>query len=512
MATVEEQEVGQQLVTAHPGDPCTIVIFGASGDLTKRKLIPAIYNLLRTKFMPERFAVLGVSIDNFTDESFREQLSGEVSQYATEKVDRDLWKTFVSRLYYFGGNFQDPELFAGLKAKLGAIDKEQDTPGNYLFYLATAPQFFGEIVRQLGDAGLSRQEGNHWRRVIIEKPFGRDLDSAQALNREVKSVLAENQIYRIDHYLGKETVQNMLVFRFGNGIFEPIWNRRYIDHVQITAAETVGVEERGGYYETSGALRDMVPNHMMQLVSMTGMEPPLSFDSEAVRDEKAKLLHAIQVASPEEVLTRAVRGQYDAGTEDNHPVPAYRHEPHVNPDSQVETYAALELHIDNWRWAGVPFYIRTGKRLQKRATEITIQFKRAPKLLFQEAGVERMTANMLVVRIQPDEGISLRFSAKVPGPSVKIGSVDMNFQYSHYFGTAPSTGYETLLLDCMIGDPTLFQRDDMVEAGWRVITPVLDVWKALPPRDFPNYRSGTWGPKEADHLLDREGRYWRDVD
>ncbi|HUY27386.1 MAG TPA: glucose-6-phosphate dehydrogenase [Candidatus Binataceae bacterium] len=494
---------------ARPGDPCTMVIFGAAGDLTKRKLIPALYNLLHSKLLPDKFAIVGVSMQEYGDQDFRDLLSGEVKQYAGDRIDTKLWNSFVSKIYYHRGNFTDPGLYSSLKDSLAKVQKEQDTSGNCLFYLAVAPQFFGEIVRQLGAAGLAAEGAAGWRRVIIEKPFGRDLDSAQALNKEIKSVLREDQIYRIDHYLGKETVQNMMVFRFGNGIFEPIWNRRYIDSVQITAAETVGVEERGGYYDTAGALRDMVPNHMMQLIAMTGMEPPTSFDSEAVRDEKAKLLNAIQILTPENVLTMAVRGQYGAGTVEDKPAAAYRKEDQVAPESHTETFAALELHIDNWRWAGVPFYIRTGKRLAERVTEIAINFKRAPMLLFRETGVEEMSANVLVMHIQPDEGISLRFSAKIPGPTVKLGSVDMNFKYSQYFGTAPSTGYETLLLDCMIGDPTLFQRDDMVEAGWRIVTPVLDVWSALPPRDFPNYPAGSWGPKEADHLLEREGRHWR---
>ncbi|MGH7781905.1 MAG: glucose-6-phosphate dehydrogenase [Candidatus Binataceae bacterium] len=508
MATEQVENV-ESATQTRPGDPCTVVIFGAAGDLTKRKLIPALYNLQGGKFLPEKFAIVGVSIEKYSDEAFRDQLSGDIKKYATEDVDADLWKSFVSKVYFLSGNFTDPKLYTDLKESLARAAKEQELPENCLFYLAVAPQFFGEIVRQLGAAGIAEEKERAWRRVVIEKPFGRDLESAQTLNNEIKRVLNEDQIYRIDHYLGKETVQNMLVFRFGNGIFEPIWNRRYIDSVQITAAETVGVEERGGYYDTAGALRDMVPNHMMQLIAMIGMEPPTSFDSEAVRDEKAKLLNAIQILSPEDVLTMAVRGQYDAGAEQGKKVPAYRTEDRVKPESHTETYAALELHIDNWRWAGVPFYVRTGKRMADRVTEIAINFKRAPKLLFKDTGIEQMSTNLLVMHIQPDEGISLRFSAKVPGPSVKIGSVDMNFKYTSYFGAAPSTGYETLLLDCMIGDPTLFQRDDMVEAGWRIITPVLDVWSALPPREFPNYAAGSWGPKEADHLLEREGRHWR---
>jgi glucose-6-phosphate 1-dehydrogenase len=508
MATAEAKLAAQK-GEARPGDPCVVVIFGAAGDLTKRKLIPALYNLLRTKFLPDKFAIVGVTAATYSDEDFREKLTAEINEFATTKVEPQLWKSLVPRIYYQAGDFLDANLYKRLIDKLAAVDKEQGTPGNYLFYLATAPRFFGDIVRQLGAVNLTREENQRWRRVIIEKPFGRDLDSAHALNKEIKSVLAEDQIYRIDHYLGKETVQNMMVFRFGNGIFEPVWNRRYIDHVQITVAETVGVEERGGYYDQAGALRDMVPNHTLQLVSMVAMEPPISFDSEAVRDEKAKVLHAITPLSPEEVLTRAVRGQYGAGTENGKPVQAYRDEPQVKRDSPTETYVGLELHIDNWRWAGVPFYIRTGKRMAERVTEIAIQFRRAPTLLFRDTNVEAVTANLIVMHIQPDEGISLRFHAKIPGPAVKLGSVNMKFKYEEYFGAAPQTGYETLLLDCMIGDPTLFQRDDMVEAGWSVVTPILDVWKALPPRDFPNYASGSWGPADGDHLLERADRHWR---
>ena len=506
------EEANQHIAPAQarPGDPCVVVIFGATGDLAKRKLVPALYNLLHAKLLPKQFAVLGVSVDQLDTPELRSRLSQDIQEFATETVEMELWDWFASRIYYQPGDFRDPNLFKKLKDVLAGVDKEQGTPGNYLFYLATAPALFGEIVRQLGAAGLVNEESGRWRRVIIEKPFGRDLDSARALNKEIKSILGESQIYRIDHYLGKETVQNMMVFRFGNGIFEPIWNRRYIDHVQITVAETVGVEQRGGYYETAGALRDMVPSHTLQLVAMTAMEPPVSFDAEMVRDEKAKVLHAIAPLSPEDVLVKAVRGQYGAGAEGGSAVPAYRAEPGVKGDSATETFVALELYIDNWRWAGVPFYIRTGKRLAERVTEIAIQFKRAPKLLFRDTAVESLSANLLVMHIQPDEGISLRFSAKIPGPVVTLGSVDMNFQYSQYFGCAPSTGYETLLLDCMIGDATLFQRDDMVEAGWKVVTPLLDVWKALAPRDFPNYAAGSWGPNAADELIGTAGRAWHE--
>jgi glucose-6-phosphate 1-dehydrogenase len=507
--TVEEQSIQRQRVGVRPGDPCTLVIFGAAGDLTKRLLIPSLYNLHASKLLPEKFAVVGVTAAAFSDEEFRDKLTRDIQEFGRSRVQKELWDWFKPKIYYHAGDFRDPNLYKQLKDKLAVVDKQQGTPGSYLFYLATAPQFFGEIVKQLGAARLTGEDNGAWRRIIIEKPFGRDRESACALNNEIMSILDEKQIYRIDHYLGKETVQNMMVFRFGNGIFEPIWNRRYIDHVQITVGETVGVEQRGGYYDTAGALRDMIPNHTLQLVAMTAMEPPISFDSQAVRDEKAKVLHAILPLSPEEVLTKAVRGQYGPGTLKEKGVSGYRSEAQVNPLSTTETFVAMELHIDNWRWAGVPFYLRTGKRLAERATEIVIQFKRAPKLLFRDTEVESLSANQLVMHIQPDEGISLRFSAKVPGAQMNLGAVNMNMKYQDYFGAAPWIGYETLLLDCMIGDQTLFQRADMVEAGWRVVAPLLDVWKALPPRDFPNYAAGTWGPKDADHMLEREGRQWR---
>jgi glucose-6-phosphate 1-dehydrogenase len=508
MATAEKK-IENQRSGARPGDPCTLVIFGAAGDLTKRLLVPSLYNLHSSKLLPEHFAVVGVSSDKFSDEEFREKLTKDIREFAPSPVQKELWDWFVPRIYYHSGDFRDPNLYKELKDKLAVVDREQGTPGSYLFYLATAPQFFGEIIKQLGAARLTAEEKGIWRRVIVEKPFGRDLDSARALNNEIKSVLDESQIYRIDHYLGKETVQNMMVFRFGNGIFEPIWNRRYVDHVQITVAETVGVELRGGYYDSAGALRDMIPNHTLQLVAMTAMEPPNSFDSEAVRDEKAKVIHAIQPLSPEDVLTKAVRGQYGPGILLENRVPGYRAEPQVDPQSATETFVAMELQIDNWRWAGVPFYLRTGKRLAERVTEIAIQFKRAPHLLFRSTEVETLSANQLVMHIQPDEGISLRFSAKIPGAVMNLGAVNMEMKYEEYFGAAPWIGYETLLLDCMIGDPTLFQRADMVEAGWRLVEPLLDVWKAIPPRDFPNYAAGSWGPKDADLMLEREGRQWR---
>jgi glucose-6-phosphate 1-dehydrogenase len=377
-----------------------------------------------------------------------------------------------------------------------------------LYYLATAPRFFTPTVDQLGQAGLVIEEDDSWRRVIFEKPFGSDYDSAKALNRDIKRVLAERQVYRIDHYLGKETVQNILVFRFANGIFEPLWNHRYIDHVQITVAENLGVEDRGGYYDKSGAMRDMVPNHIFQLITLTTMEPPVSFDADAVRDEQAKALRSLTPLTPEEVLQATVRGQYGEGSIDGEAVAGYRQEKDVPADSTTETFVAMKMTLDNWRWAGVPIYLRTGKRLPMRATEIVIQFCRAPFMLFRKTDVGRLPPSRLILRLQPDEGISLSFGAKVPGPIVKIGDVNMDFKYKDYFGTTPSTGYERLLYDCMLGDATLFQRADMTEQSWKVVAPIMDVWKALPPRDFPNYAAGTWGPKAADELLSRDGRKW----
>ncbi|MBI4470642.1 MAG: glucose-6-phosphate dehydrogenase [Acidobacteria bacterium] len=493
-------------------DPCVMVIFGASGDLTKRKLLPALYNLAREGLLSKQFAIIGVARRPMSDDDFRKKLSEEIKEFVAGSLDPDLWQWFLRRLHYLSGDVDDPKTYEKLKVRLAEVDAEHGTKGNYFFYLATAPEFFSRVIHQVGDCGLAGQESGHWRRVIIEKPFGRDLESARQLNRDIQQVLKEQQVYRIDHYLGKETVQNILVFRFSNGIFEPIWNRRYIDHIQITAAETVGVEQRGGYYDQSGALRDMVPNHLFQLMSLTAMEPPISFEANAVRDEQAKILHAIQPLSPEEVLSRTVRGQYGEGQIGDEYVPAYRTESNVPPDSSTDTYVALKLCIDNWRWAGVPFYIRTGKRLARRVTEIAIQFKQAPFVLFRKTPVEHLTSNRLVLHIQPDEGISLRFGAKVPGPILNLGAVNMDFDYADYFGGGSSTGYERLLYDCMIGDATLFQRADMVEAGWSVVGPVLDVWKALPPRTFPNYPSGTWGPKEADDLLGRDERRWKNDD
>jgi glucose-6-phosphate 1-dehydrogenase len=496
--------------SGEPGDPCVMVIFGASGDLTKRKLLPALYNLSRDGLLSKHFAVIGISRSEMTHEQYRARMADDLREFATAaSVDDELWNWFAERLYYLPGDLNQAQTYQRLEKLLKEVDEKHGTERNYFYYLATSPQFFSPVVKQLGAAKLAEQQGGTWRRVIFEKPFGRDLASARQLNHEVSQVLEENQVYRIDHYLGKETVQNIMVLRFANGIFEPVWNRRYIDHVQITVSEDLGVEERGGYYEQSGALRDMVPNHIFQLISLTAMEPPISFGADAVRDEQAKVLRAIQPMSPEEVLRRTVRGQYGGGSIEGEDVPAYRDEAKVDRESTTETFVAMKVHIDNWRWADVPFYLRTGKRLPKRVTEIGIQFKRAPFILFRQTAIQELSPNRLSLRIQPDEGISLTFGAKVPGPVLKMGSVDMDFKYTDYFGSKPSTGYERLLYDCMLGDATLFQRPDMTEASWAVVEPILDVWKALPPRDFPNYAAGTWGPQAANELLGREGRSWK---
>ena len=489
--------------------PCAIAIFGAAGDLTRRKLIPALYNLAEDGLLPDEFAVVGFA-RRLDDEEFREQLRREAREHLTGEFRQEIWDWLEERMYRVVGTFDDPEAYEELKRVLAKADDERGTSGNHLFYLSTPPSFFSEIPRRLAKVGLTREENGQWRRVIIEKPFGHDLESARTLNRDLLEVLDESQIYRIDHYLGKETVQNLLVFRFANAIFEPIWNRRYVDNVQITVSESVGVGTRGGYYDTAGALRDMVPNHLFQLLALTAMEPPISFEAESVRNEKGKIFRAINPIEPDEVLEEAVRGQYDAGTmPDGAPMEAYRSADKVGPDSATETYVALKLKIDNWRWADVPFYLRTGKAMPARYTEIAIQFKKVPLTLFAETTVDALRPNTLVMRIQPDEGISLSFNAKIPGPTVRIGGVDMDFCNTNYFDATPTTGYETLLYDCMRGDANLFQRGDNAEAAWSVVDPILDFWSALPPRDFPNYEAGTWGPGAAGELLRRDGRRWR---
>jgi glucose-6-phosphate 1-dehydrogenase len=498
-----------EILAARAADPCAMVIFGASGDLTKRKLVPALHHLAVAGLLPTEFGLVGFARADMNTETFRSQLEDEARKFLGKDFSTEVWAGLKERIHFVHGSFDDPAAYVRLAQQLLAIDRGLGTKGNYLHYLATPPSAFGEVARQLSTAGLTAETEGRYRRVIVEKPFGRDLDSARALNRELQAVLGENQIYRIDHYLGKETVQNILVLRFANGLFEPVWNQRYVDHVQITASETLGVENRAGYYEESGALRDMVSNHLFQLLALIAMEPPAALDADAVRDEKAKVLRAIRPYSPEEVLERTVRGQYAAGTIDERAVPAYRNEPGVALRSTTDTFAALRVTIDNWRWAGVPFYVRTGKRLAKRLTEVVIRFKSVPHVLFRGAQFDRLIPNELTLRIQPDEGISLRFGAKVPGPVLKLGDVNMDFGYGDYFSAAPSTGYETLLYDCMKGDPTLFQRADNVEASWSALGPVLDVWKALAPRDFPNYAAGTWGPAASDALIAKDGHAWR---
>lgn len=492
-------------------DPCAMVIFGAAGDLTKRLLLPAICNLGSSGLLPESFSIIGYARNDYSDASFQKYIADCVKEFVTPGAPQEYGKELVKRCYYVTGGFDKTDDFKKLKTKIESIEKTLAVTKNLLFYMAIPPAFFGIVPEHLSKVGLTTESSDNWRRVVIEKPFGHDLDSAIKLNADLKACLKERQIFRIDHYLGKETVQNLLAFRFSNGIFEPIWNHQYIDHVQITVAESLGVELRGDYYETSGALRDMIPNHIFQLISLIAMEPPISFGCDSVRDEKAKALSAVVPLSPEDVLTSAIRGQYGPGTIDKKSVIGYREEANVDPKSSIDTYVAMKLKIDNWRWAGTPFYIRTGKRLPTRLTEIAIHFKRPPSIMFRDTQVDALAPNVLVVHIQPEEGISLSFGAKVPGPFMKIGDVNMKFEYKDYFGSRPGTGYETLLYDCMMGDGTLFQRADMVEQGWNVVEPVLDVWSALRPRNFPNYKSGTWGPKEADALLARDGRAWRNI-
>jgi glucose-6-phosphate 1-dehydrogenase len=495
-----------------PAGPCTLVIFGASGDLTKRKLFPALYNLAANKLLPENFAIVGVARRDKSDEDFRKEMTEAIKEFATRKVDDgdEVWNWFLERTYYLSGSFEEQSTYEHLKSELAELDKKHNTAGNYLFYLATSEDYFEPIIESLNKQGLNAEEDNKWRHVIIEKPFGRDFESANELNKHILSVLKEKQVYRIDHYLGKETVQNIMLVRFSNGFFEPAWNNRYIDSVQITVAESVGVEGgRGGFYEKAGALRDMLPNHLFQLVSMIAMEPPTCFDADAVRDRKTELMSAIRPFTHDDVRKYAVRGQYGDGKINGKPVSGYRCEDRVAKDSPVETFVALKLEIDNWRWAGVPFYLRTGKALHSRATEIAIQFKQPPFSLFRNTEVNSLTPNYLIMHIQPDEGISLQFGAKLPGPSVQIAQVEMDFKYKDYFGAPASTGYETLIYDCMIGDPTLFNRADNVEAGWKVVKPIQEVWLNEKPKDFPNYAAGSWGPQDSIDLLARDGRMWR---
>ena len=489
-------------------EPGIMVIFGASGDLTKRKLLPALFHLEQVGLLPEKFTIVGVARRELGDEFAADMRAGIVEFGGVEANDSKL-DCFTKRISYFALNFNDPADYAALNAELDRIDKEKGIGGKRIFYLATAPEYFAEIVENLGAQGMAQSERGQTA-VVIEKPFGHDLDSARELNRQVNAVFQESQVFRIDHYLGKETVQNILVFRFANGIFEPIWNRNYIDHVQITAAETLGVEGRGPFYEKAGALRDVVQNHVMELLSFVAMEPPSSFDSDAVRREKVKVWKAI----PPVPILNAVRGQYGPGIVEGQRVVGYRDEERVDPESSTETYAALRLEIENWRWAGVPFFLRAGKRLKKRATEISIQFKQPPLLIFNRMGgigpCHEIQPNLLTIRIQPDEGIALRFGAKVPTtPEMAVCPVNMDFDYAAAFGKSSANGYERLLLDSMLGDQTLFSHRDGVEVNWALYTPIIDAWAAKTPEVFPNYFAGTWGPECSDHLLERAGHKWR---
>ncbi len=508
MATTEVQFSPEDLKAAQSAEripePAVVVIFGASGDLTKRKLLPALFHLEQSGLLPEQFSVVGVARRPLQDE-FPKDMRDGILQFGGVKEGEKKLDEFIAKVRYHAMNFDDPEGYGKLKALLEDIDQKQGTKGNRLFYLATAPEYFADIIEQLGKHGMAKPPQGKVH-TIIEKPFGHDLDSARQLNDEVNRVFAEDQIFRIDHYLGKETVQNILIFRFANGIFEPVWNRNYVDHVQITAAEDIGIEGRGPFYEKAGALRDVVQNHVMELLSFVAMEPPVSFEAEAMRREKVKVWRSIQAIHPMDT----VRGQYGPGTVDGKEVKGYRQEDRVDPSSATETYAALKVGIENWRWAGVPFYLRAGKRLAKRVTEITIQFKQPPQLLFknQAGACKELQPNLIAMRIQPDEGISLRFGAKVPSPNMEVCPVNMNFSYSDAFGKSSANGYERLLLDAMLGDATLFAHRDGVEATWSLLTPILDQWASTRPKGFPNYASGTWGPDSGDELMARDGRAW----
>jgi len=506
---------------AKPADPCTMVIFGASGDLTKRLVVPALYNLARTKVLPEQFALIGLALSERTTESWRDHLydmlksfvGNAAAEFDVDHIDEAVWKQLAEKMTYVHGDLTKSELYERLRGVLDKAEKTHGTQGNVIFYLAVADEFFGTVVDRLGKAKLTEQNDDQngkprfWRRVVVEKPFGHSLNSARALNASILRTLHEDQIFRIDHFLGKDTVQSIAAFRFANGLFEPIWNRDRIDHVQITAAETVGVEQRGKFYEATGALRDMVPNHVFSLLSLVAMEPAVSFDDASIRTKKSDVFAAM----PPVKSAQAVRGQYGAGTVLGKAVKAYRHEPDVSPSSNIETYVAMRIEIDNWRWAGVPFYVRTGKHLRQRSTEIAICFKQAPYAAFRGTPVASLPPNWLVLNIAPDEGISLQFEVKRPGPAVDLATVKMQFCYDDWFPKEPNVGYETLLYDVMVGDPTLFMRADMVEHAWRVVQPVLDAWAKDGAANLPIYPAGSSGPSEADELLARDGRRWRNI-
>ena len=502
-------------------DPCTMIIFGGSGDLTRRKLIPAIYQLARERLLSPNFAIVAVARDTQAIDQFRIMLREALGTSDEVKdIDDAVWKNLSERIVAVAGDFADPACYQAVGEALNDVEKRYSTEGNRLFYLAVPPSVFQPIISHLGPSGLAPRtadpKARPWVRLVVEKPYGHSLETARSLNKYVLERYAEHQVYRIDHYLGKETVQNILVLRFANSIFEPLWNRNSISHVQITAAETVGVEKRGGYYEEAGVVRDMFQNHLLQLLTLTAMEPPVAIHADAVRDEKVKALKSVRWLTPETIPTAAVRAQYAAGSMKDTPVPGYRNEPNVAPESNTPTFAAVRLMIDNWRWQGVPFYLRSGKRLPKRVSEIAVAFKKPPYLMFGHKTGAEIEPSTLIMRVQPNEGISLRFEVKVPGaaraltPKIEVAPVEMDFTYAEAFGETAAPAYETLLLDVMIGNATLFARSDEVEAAWKVVDPLLDYWQKNPPAEMPTYAAGSWGPKEAAELLDEEGFRWRE--